>query len=298
MKPNIGERAAQILLALLKAICYVTLFLGSQVLVMLPVFIAAGVRTAIEGGTVDEALLLQMITEQAMTYSLIANLLTLVIVMTFYLVRRKKFSQALWLRRVDAPTLWEGAALAPGMYMVISIVLAALPESWMDSYSQASSGITSGGMAGVFAVVVVAPVVEEVIFRGLIMTRLSQAMPGWLAVVLSAAIFGLCHGNPVWFGYAFVLGALFGLMDLRAESILPSILGHIVFNSFSQILSALPENDAVELAAVGVILIVAIAAPILDRKAVAAIFRPGPKAVPVQERPIVPGVYDFDPWEI
>ena len=297
MKPSAGERAAQILLALLKAGCYVALFLGSQLLVMMPVTLAAGIRSVIENKPVDEDLIAQMLTEQAMTYSLIANLLTLVIILTFYLIRRKKFSEALWLRRVDAPTLWEGAALAPGLYLVVSFVLAALPESWMDSYNEASSGIVSGGMVGALAVVVAAPVVEEVIFRGLVLTRLSQAMPGWLAVVLSAAIFGLCHGNPVWFGYAFVLGAVFGAMDLRAGSIWPSILGHITFNSFSQILSALPENDGAELAAIAVLLIAAVAAPILDRKAVAAIFRPRPKAVPVQELPILPGVYEFDPWD-
>lgn len=297
MKPSAGERAAQILLALLKAGCYVALFLGSQLLVMMPVMVASGIRSAIEGKSADEELLSQMLTEQAMTYSLVANLLTLVIILTFYLVRRKKFSEALWLRRVDAPTLWEGAALAPGLYLVVAFVLAALPESWMDSYNEASSGVVSGGVVGVLAVVVAAPVVEEVVFRGLVMTRLSQAMPGWLAVVLSAAIFGVCHGNPVWFGYAFVLGVVFGVMDLRAGSIWPSILGHITFNSFSQILSALPENEGAELAAIATMVVVAIVAPILDRKAIAAIFRSRPKTIPVQELPLLPGVYEFDPWD-
>ena len=297
MKPDFGVRVAQVLLALLKAACYVLLFLGVQVLVMLPVLIASAIQTVVGGGPLDGTEMAALLKEEAMTYSLIANLLTLVIVLTFYLIRRKRFSEALWLRPVDTPTLWEGAALAPGLYLLVSVVLIFLPKSWLEEYNEASSGIISGGMVGIMAVAVAAPVVEEIIFRGLIMTRLSNVMSNWLAVLLSAAIFGACHGNAVWFGYAFVLGALFGLMDLRAGSIWPSILGHVVFNSIDQILSLLPENDTAETAAVIVLLMAAVVAPILDRKAIAAIFKPKPKAPPFQALPAEPGVYDFDPWD-
>lgn len=288
---------AQLLLALLKALCYLALFLGAQVLVMLPPVVAAAVQMVMEGGVMDEQAVLQMLTDQAMAYSLIANVLTLAVVLIFYLIRRKKLSEALWLRRVDGPTLWAGAALAPGLYLIVSFLLSALPEEWLESYSEASAGITEGGLVGTVAVVVAAPIVEEVIFRGLIMTRLSRAMPGWLAVLLSAAIFGACHGHPVWFGYAFVLGAFFGFMDLRAGSIWPSILGHLVFNSFSQILSLFPEGSGAETAAVAAILAAAVVGPILDRRGIAALLRPRPKPEPARELPAAPNNYEFDPWD-
>lgn len=297
MKPDKGERAAQVLLAVLKSGCYLALFLGAQVLMMMPVVITSAIRVAVEGDAVDEGGVYALLNEHAMAFSLISNVFILLFLLGFYLIRQKKLSEALWLRRGDGPTLWEGAALAPGLYLVVTLVMFVLPESWVESYSEASAGITSGGVVGVLAVVIAAPVVEEFIFRGLIMTRLNCAMPSWLAVLLSAAAFGLCHGNPVWFGYAFVLGALFGLMDLRAGSILPSILGHIAFNSFSQILDAVSENDAAVITVLAVMLVVGIAAPILDRKAIAAIFRRKPKAISVQELPLLPGVYEFDPWD-
>lgn len=295
MKPSAGERAADVLLSLLKAVCYLGLFLGAQVLVMMPVVIAYAIQTAVGGGEVDQETLMQMLTDQSMKYSLIANMLTLVIIMIFYLVRRKKFSEALWLRKVDAPALWEGVAFAPGLYLVVSAVLFALPESWLESYNEASAGITTGGVVGVLAVVLAAPVVEEIVFRGLIMTRLSRAMPGWLAVLLSAAIFGACHGHPVWFGYAFALGTVFGFMDLRAGSIWPSVLGHVAFNSFSQIITVLPESDETEIMFLAVLLILAVAAPIVDRMAARA--RRKAQAAQVQELSAAPGVYEFDPWD-
>lgn len=299
MKPNAGERVAQVLLALLKSLCYLALFLGSQVLVMLPVVIAAAVQTVMEGGTVDQESITRLLLEQSMAFSLIANMLTLFIVMAFYLIRRKKFSEALWLRRVDGPVLWSGVCLAPALFLAVNLVLASLPEAWLESYSDASAGITSGGAVGFIAVVAAAPLVEEVIFRGLIMTRLNQAMPGWVAMFLSAAVFGACHGHPVWFGYAFVLGSIFGYMDLRAGSIWPSVLAHMVFNSFSQIISLLPgsEDDVGSVIALGVILVLAILLPILNRKGIKALFQRSPGKEAVQALPTAPGVYEFDPWD-
>jgi len=297
VKQGAGERIAQVLLALLKSGCYLALFLGVQVLVMLPDTVTLIVQAVMGDGAVDEQGMMECLNQRAVVYTLIANLITLAVILAFYLIRRKKLSQALWLRRVDAPTLWAGAALAPALYLAVTVALMAIPESWLESYSEASSGITSGGFIGLLAVVAAAPVAEEFIFRGLIMTRLSCAMPGWLAVVLSSAIFGACHGHPVWFGYTFVVGLCFGFIDLRAGSIWPSILAHVAFNAIGQMFGLLPDSGGAVLAALGALLIVAVAAAILDRKAITALFRCRPKKAVSQKLPAEPGVYDFDPWE-
>lgn len=211
MKPSKAERAAQVFVALGKSVCYLALFLGAQVLVMMPVFIAAGVQSAVGNWEMAEKLS-DLVFDNAMVFSALSGLITLAVVLLFYLIRRKKLSEALWLRRMEGPGLLSGAALAPALYLAVTLMLMALPEAWLESYSEASAGISGGGVIGLIAVVLVAPVVEEFIFRGLIMTRLAGAMPGWLAVMVSAAIFGVCHGHPVWFAYAFVLGVVFGLM--------------------------------------------------------------------------------------
>lgn len=291
------DRAGQVFAALGKSVCYVALFIGMQILVMLPVIFSAAAE-AILGGNEDAVY--AILNADAMVYSMVSGLLTLAVVLIFYLIRRKKFSEALMLRRVPAPTLLTGAVLAPGLYVVISVALAMLPDAWLESYMEASEGIDSGTVAGVIAVALVAPVVEEVIFRGLMMNRLSRVMPGWLAVVISAAVFGVCHGHPIWFAYAFVLGAVFGFIDLRAGSIWPSILGHLVFNAISQILAVIPETEegTETVIAMGVLLVIGIAAPLVNRRAIAALFWPMPKAAPVQEMPAKPQNYDYDPWDL
>lgn len=293
------DRVGAVFASLGKSVCYLALFLGMQIVVMMPLMVSLISEALMGASVVDESTVEAVLGADAMLLSLISNLLTLAFVLIFYLVRRKKLSEALWLRRVPASTLWTGAALAPALYLAVTAVLAVLPEAWLDSYNEAAADLEGGTVIGALAVVLLAPIVEEFIFRGLIMTRLSRAMPGWLAVVLSAAIFGVCHGHPVWFGYAFALGLFFGFMDLKASSIWPSILGHLAFNAIGQIVSALPETEEeTEFVIVtAVLLLCAIILPILDRKGVAALFRRIPKAAPAQQLSQAPKVYDYDPWE-
>lgn len=300
MKQGVGGRAVGLLAALGKSVCYLALFLGSQVLVMMPVMLAAVIQSAVGNWEMSERLN-GLMYDNLMLFSALSGLLTIGVVLLFYLLRRKKLGDALWLRRVEGPgVLLSEAALAPALYLVVTLALMLLPEAWMESYAEASAGIGDGGLAGIVAVVLVAPVVEEFIFRGLIMTRLAGAMPGWLAAALSAAIFGVCHGHPVWFAYTFVLGLAFGLMDLRLGSIWPSILAHMTFNAIGQAFDLLPEGNDMALGAAFLILLAAaIVLPILDRKGIAGLLRPAPKAPALrdQELPTQPGQYDCDPWD-
>lgn len=301
MNPGKPDRVGQVFAALGKSVCYLVLFLGMQIAVMLPTIFSIIAQSLKGGQVLDEDDVNAMLGADAMTLTLISGLLTIVIVLVFYLIRRKKLSEALMLRAVPAPTLLTAPSLVPALYLLVTVALMLLPEAWIESYSEASAGIDSGTLIGVIAVVVVAPIVEEFIFRGLMMNRLSRVMPGWLAVVLSAAVFGACHGHPVWFAYAFVLGAFFGFVDLRLGSIWPSILGHLVFNAIGQIFTFIPETEEGTelLISLGVLLVVAIVLPVINRRAVAALFRPAPKPLPEPpaELSAQPGIYDYDPWD-
>ena len=300
MRQKIGERAAWLVVALGKSVCYLVLLLGMQALVMMPLMLASSVLGGM-GEAERAAELYEMMYGHAMLFSALSGLLTIAAVLLIYLIRRKKLGDALWLRRVEGPGLMSGVALAPALYLIITLVMSALPEEWLESYGEASSSIGTGGLIGVAATVLVAPVVEELIFRGLMMTRLSQAVPGWLAAVLSAAIFGVCHGHPVWFAYTFVIGLLFGLIDLRLGSIWPSILAHVAFNAIGELHSLLPETEEGTeiLIFLGALAAAGILAPLICHRSIAALFRPRPEgaAAPACELPTAPETYDFDPWE-
>ncbi len=85
-------------------------------------------------------------------------------------------------------------------------------------------------------VAVLAPVLEELVFRKLLCDRLLPIGEGY-AVVLSGAIFGLVHGNFFQFFYAFLIGAFFALVYIKTGRIRYSILYHVIINLLGGVLA-------------------------------------------------------------
>jgi hypothetical protein len=87
-------------------------------------------------------------------------------------------------------------------------------------------------------VAVLAPVLEEFLFRGMLQNALKHKMPAYAAIALSAAIFSLAHVN--WFAPniefyifppIFVLGAAFGFLYHITGSLRVCILLHLINNA-------------------------------------------------------------------
>jgi membrane protease YdiL (CAAX protease family) len=95
----------------------------------------------------------------------------------------------------------------------------------------AIGAINPGAAALVAHVVLLAPVAEELTFRGLIHRIFRQNMLPWSATLLSALIFGLMHvqlGKAVW---AFFLGLVTAASYEQTRSLLTPILIHALFNA-------------------------------------------------------------------
>ena len=103
------------------------------------------------------------------------------------------------------------------------------PQFLVEAYRQV---FTSQGnlVERIFLLVIVAPVSEELLFRGLILRGLLSRHGPVLAVGLSSLLFALVHMNPWQFVSAFWLGVAFGWFFLRTGSINICILGHAVSN--------------------------------------------------------------------
>lgn len=269
MNPN-KRTAGMVFAALGKAICYLFLFLLCQILVSGLYTLAASLYSMLNpDAAIDIMELTLACTDQI---SLISAVVTLVILAAFFLLRRKNPLREAGIRATRGRFVFSAVAITPLLYVAVTFVLGLLPEAWLEDYAEASAALNQTGVLMVVATVVAAPIVEEVVFRGLVLSRLRNGMPGWLAVLITALAFGLCHGQIVWIAYAFVLGVVFGFMDLRARSIWPSLAAHFVFNGIGQLAVYLPATETASLLFVVVLLAVGITLCVIS--ALIRAFRP------------------------
>lgn len=77
------------------------------------------------------------------------------------------------------------------------------------------------------------PMMEELLFRGLVYQRLKAFCGVRAAAVFSALLFGLCHGNVVQGLYAFALGLAFACMLEECKSLAAPIVAHMAANGLS-----------------------------------------------------------------
>jgi len=101
------------------------------------------------------------------------------------------------------------------------------------------SSLDTQSFIGVINAIIMAPIFEEVMTRGLIMKSLMGGMPVALALIMQALLFGLLHGQIVWVVYAAGTGFLLGLVRLRCGSLFACILLHFSLNASNYILDPL-----------------------------------------------------------
>ena len=89
------------------------------------------------------------------------------------------------------------------------------------------------------AVAIVTPIVEELMFRGYILDAINRKHGDWTAIIWSSILFGLIHLDPFVAGQAFIGGIIYGWIRVRTGSLLPSIVGHMMWNTLALMLSYL-----------------------------------------------------------
>lgn len=82
----------------------------------------------------------------------------------------------------------------------------------------------------IVCICILAPIGEELLFRGVMLYYAKRFMPPILAVLLQAVLFGVYHGNVIQGSYAGFMGILLGAVVCRFKSIVPSMLLHLTVN--------------------------------------------------------------------
>ena len=98
---------------------------------------------------------------------------------------------------------------------------------------------------GYLVVGLLAPLAEEMVFRGAILRSLLRWKTNpWVGIIISAILFAVIHMNPAQMPHAFLIGLLLGWMYYRTDSIVPGVVYHWINNTVAYVLYNLyPKPD-------------------------------------------------------
>lgn len=126
--------------------------------------------------------------------------------------------------------------LIPGTQFMCSIAMSMVSlvfPSWLEDYMEL---IESAGLSGdvpllmMIYSVLLAPIGEELIFRGVTLRIARRAFPFWIANIIQALLFGIFHMNPLQGCYTFLLGLFMGYICEKGGTLYHAILFHFLFN--------------------------------------------------------------------
>lgn len=131
-----------------------------------------------------------------------------------------------------------------GISCLLQLVYTQAPqflEDYMELIENSGLGVNAWANA---AAVILAPLGEELIFRGVAFHYARKAVSGmnsprvafWIANCVQALLFGIYHMNLVQGLYAFFFGLALGYLCQKYHSLIPGMLAHLLFNGMSAVL--------------------------------------------------------------
>ena len=224
---------------------YVVVFLSAQAVMSWLVAVAA---LCVKGVGLGAAL--RAVTHGGFAFDgqqlAIATAMSSVLIITLFIWRKWASASRLYLSTRPWTVLCWVAVLTigtilPSEWMVERINLT-MPEHMEKMFED-----IMGSPAGYLSIGILAPLAEELVFRGAILRTLLKLFSNkahWLAIVISALIFGGLHMNLPQFVHAFVIGLLIGWMYYRTDSIVPGVVLHWVNNTVAYVMFNLMPQAA------------------------------------------------------
>lgn len=140
-------------------------------------------------------------------------------------------------------TLWRSAGLAVAMLGVGMLIvwLTGPTDNALERLIQSSRG---AALATAFAASITAPLIEEIVFRGVLYSPLRRLAGATAAVVFVVLLFALIHVPQYWPSYGVIgtillLSIVLTTIRARTGNLLPCFVVHFVFNSIQAVLIVL-----------------------------------------------------------
>ena len=181
-------------------------------------------------------------TENALLVSLYGYIAALAVFIPIWIKTKARYPR--WNGgRLSLPVALCAVGAAIGFNMLFSVIITFTGVTELfPSYDLVVDVVTGGSLViQIIAVGLIAPVAEELCFRGITMNRMSDTKI-WLALSVQAVLFGILHMNIVQGAYAALLGVFLGFLTIRYRSVIYAIIAHIAFNMYSIIISTVESE--------------------------------------------------------
>lgn len=169
---------------------------------------------------------------------LISSLLFFVVALLYVVIKGKSFGTLFPFEKIGVKKLSMLCVIGISVSLLSNIAPELLTEVFgLVGLSNSGGSIDFTGtvpnvLLYYLTVAIMPAFTEEFAFRGVIMGSLRRYSDG-LALVISAGLFALMHGNFVQIPFTFCCGLMFGFMVLKTNSLLPSIIVHFLNNGLS-----------------------------------------------------------------
>ncbi|MBR4848106.1 MAG: CPBP family intramembrane metalloprotease [Bacteroidaceae bacterium] len=189
-----------------------------------------------------DKLLITPATMNIYIWAMAAGLFFSALAMIFFLYFIKGYRLKMNLfRSMPAKSLFYSTMLVLSSMFALNIFV-----QWLglEDNLSAEFGELSRNVLGVITISLLAPLLEEALFRGAIQGYLMRRYNPWTGIVCAALVFGIFHLNPVQSVYAALIGVIFGWIYYRTGSLLSVIVGHVLNNSLAAVIMLLfPEQE-------------------------------------------------------
>ena len=259
MPPQKAEKrpgvAGKIFNGILLSFVIMGLFIGIQFVTAIVMMVAAAMQYALEAPG-DVAYVTRMLTKtiqdgEFMTnLTVIATAISAVFAVFFYwlLWGRKKteedkqYFRDKVLRGKNVVMLCVGTVGLYFLSILISDIIGIISPETIKEYNEMMDIALGGNLfMAVIAAVVLAPISEECIMRGMIFRNLQKYFSVPAAIIIQAVMFGIFHMNWVQGLYVIPVALGLGFVAEKSKSVFPCICMHMFYNFMSVVLAVLPE---------------------------------------------------------
>jgi membrane protease YdiL (CAAX protease family) len=152
-----------------------------------------------------------------------------IVVITYVLINKKNEFRLIPKINITAETFLLAFSMALALVVVKDALAYLLPlPAWPEL---SFTAIHTGSFYAIIVSVMLTALMEELLFRGIIMEALLQRYSGGVALLQSSLLFMLAHPDPAQMPGSLLLGLLAGLFYLRLRDLCACLLIHLVHNT-------------------------------------------------------------------